>query len=225
MDQGEWAFSFRLVVVLRRRNIVRAKFILAVAVCCLLSATVSVAAPVMIVGSHDLVEDSTGQTISLYVTGTAQVTGFNLRAQIGDGTGSGDEPVFESVDFSGGMWDAYANTVTGGPVGGFEQFAQASVAFNDSVSISASGLLVTFSVDTTGFFDGDSFALKLESTEIGADSDFVAIGGSTVAPDILNGIINIGTAPVPEPATLSLLAIGGTVAIGLALSRRRKRSL
>jgi hypothetical protein len=172
------------------------------------------AAPIITVGSHDLQENSPGQTVQLYVTGLEQVTSFNLRAQIGDGMGANPEPIFQAISFGGGMWDTYANTVMGGPVSGAEQFAQATVAFNTSVSVPADGLLLTLTIDTTGFFDGDSFDLLLKSTQIGADSDFVQIGGGTLAPDITNGTINV----VPEPASIGLLAVGGLMAL-----RRRKR--
>jgi len=191
----------------------RVQLLVALAVTCVLSAAVS-AAPIINVGSHDLMENTSGETIQLYVTGTDQVTAFNLKAQIGDGTGPNAEPVFESIAFGGGMWDAYAYTVTGGPISGAEQFAQASVAFNTTVSVPADGLLLTLTIDTTGFFDGDSFDLLLKGTEIGSDSDFVVIGGGTLAPDITNGTINV----VPEPASMSLLALGGLMAL-----RRRKR--
>ena len=191
----------------------RVQLLVVLAVTCVLSAAVS-AAPIINVGSHDLQENASGQIVYLNVTGTDQVTAFNLKAQIGDGTGPNAEPVFESIAFGGGMWDAHANTVTGGPISGAGQFAQASVAFNTSVSVPADGLLLTLTIDTTGFFDGDSFDLLLKGTDIGSDSDFVVIGGGTLAPGITNGTINI----VPEPTSMALLSMGGLLAL-----RRRKQ--
>ena len=64
----------------------RATLLAVLAVISVLSASAS-AAPIINVGSHDLLENTSGETIQLYVTGTDQVTAFNLKAQIGDGTG------------------------------------------------------------------------------------------------------------------------------------------
>lgn len=199
------------------RIAIRETCLAALVAICALAGTAS-AAPIINVGSHDLQENTPGQVIYLQVTGTEDVTGFNLRAQIGDGTGPNAEPVFEAIGFGGGMWDAHPNTKIGdGPVVSAEQFAQYSVAFNQNTpayTATADGLLVSLTVDTTGFFDGDSFDLLLKDTQIGADSDLVVIGGGTLAPEITNGTINV----VPEPATMSLLALGSLMAL-----RRRKK--
>ncbi len=147
------------------------------------------AVPTIDVGTRIVMENSTGQTLRLSVSGGDLVTAFNLRAQLGDGLGGGPEPIFQTINFAGGIWDAYPRSVTGGSVSGAEQFAQASVAFSSSVSVPAAGLLVTFTIDTRGFYDGDSFPLRLKETEIGADSDFVVTGGDTLIPNITNGQI------------------------------------
>ena len=41
-----------------------------------------------------------------------KVTGFNLNAQLGDGSGGNPEPNFQSIEFAGGIWDAYPYTIT-----------------------------------------------------------------------------------------------------------------
>src|SRR5712691_5403409 len=72
---------------------------------------------VITVGDHTLLPNTANQVIEIRVTGDSQVTGLNVRAQIGDGTGVMPEPVFNGASFSGGIWDAHPNTVTGGPLG------------------------------------------------------------------------------------------------------------
>ena len=126
------------------------------------------------------------------------VTGFNLRAQLGDGTGPVQEPVFEAVDFTGGMWAAYPAATTGGPVAGWEQFAQASVVFNRSGdAVPAEGLAVTLVISTAGLTAG-SYPLRLAGTEIGADSDFVGLQAAEVTVSIVQGSLTVG-APWQNP--------------------------
>jgi hypothetical protein len=150
------------------------------------------------VGQIHLTADSTAQRIPLYVGGAAMAAGFNLRAQLGDGPGGADEPVFTAVDFAGGIWDAQPVTVVGGPVTRAPQFAQASAVFTAARQESpAGGLLVTLVVDTTGFDQGQTFPLKLSATGIGLDCDFVAVGGSTFVPSIQNGTIHLSSGQAP----------------------------
>jgi len=148
--------------------------------------------PSIIVGDHDLLPDTANQVISILVTGASDVTGMNVRAQIGDGTGPQAEPNFADVDFTGGIWDAHPNTVTGGPVSGAEQFLQGSVVFNNmGDEVSANGVVVKLVVDTTGFTEGE-FDLRLSDTDIGVDSAFILEGGADLAPAVTNGTITIG---------------------------------
>jgi len=130
------------------------------------------------------------------VTGDELVTGFNLRAQIGDGLGPQSEPVFQAINYTGGIWDVHPFTVMGGPIGGAEQYAQSSLAFNNSGdSVIADGVLATLIIDTTGIAEG-TYDLKLSNTDIGDDSTFVALGGSEIAAMITNGTITISGAPL-----------------------------
>ena len=180
--------------------------------------TTASATPIIDVGNHDLIANQANQAIEIYVTGGDSVTGFTLQAQIGDGDGANPEPVFSSISFAGAIWgdgtgvgagnDAYT-ILDPDPISGVEMLAQPSLAFNTTgVSRSANGLVVTLLIDTTGFSSG-TYDLKLAGSVLGEDSDFAG-----VAATITNGSITI-----PEPATLSLLALGG-----LALIRRRRRA-
>jgi len=155
--------------------------------------------PNVVVGDHVLMPDQANQNITLYVDGVDLVTGFNLRAQIGDGIGPQNEPIFQDVNFGGGIWDVYPYSVMGGPVGGAEQYAQASVVFNEpDQTVISNGTLVSLSIDTTGIFSG-VYSLNLAATDIGADSTFLAIGGTEIPVTITNGNISVLASP---PTTL-----------------------
>ena len=152
------------------------------------------------VGDHILLPDQPGQEIILSVSGDEQVTGFNLRAQIGDGLAGQDEPVFQDIDFSDGIWDPNSYTTLGGPVSGAEQYAQASIVFTQTgVSVLGNGKILTLIIDTTGIIDG-VYDLKLAGTDIGVDSAFLAEGGVEIPTNITNGSIS-----VPHSSTVNLV--------------------
>jgi hypothetical protein len=154
---------------------------------------VATTSPQITLGTYSLNANQSGQRIPIYVTGLDQVTGFNLDAQI---VGS-SAPKFQSIDFTGGIWDAHPTTVGGGPVAGSPQYAQASVIFtNSGDQTQANGLLCTLVVDTTGYAAGQSFALKLAGSGIGADSSFVLYGGAVDPATVTNGSIQLSQASV-----------------------------
>ncbi|MFO0916559.1 MAG: PEP-CTERM sorting domain-containing protein [Pirellulales bacterium] len=162
-----------------------------------LTASTGKAASEINVGVKKLLPHTPGQTIQLLAVPGAtvdQVTGFNLRAQLGDGLGPQPEPQFTSVDFqTQSIWNA-PFTVLGGPVAGAPQYAQASVVFNQSgVASAASGLVVTVTVDTSGLMNGQ-YDFKLNATDIGFPSVFIGQGGVDVPVSIVNGVIDLSGA-------------------------------
>ena len=137
------------------------------------------------VGGYALLPDTPGQIVRVFVRGGDLVTGFNLRAQIGDGQGPGAEPVFQAIGFGGCIWDAAPYWTLGGPIAGAPQLAQASVLFPETgVTVPAEGALVALMIDTTGFTANEMFSLSFAGTEIGADSEFIDVGAGPLTPFI-----------------------------------------
>ena len=171
------------------------------------TASLAFAAPVIDVGTITLQANKPGQIVPVLVSGGDPVTGFNLRAQIGDGINP--SPIFQSISFAGGIWDAHPSTTTGNLVAGFDEYAQLSVAFNTNVTVPATGVLTMLTIDTTGITTDSVYALKLSGVElIGQDSDLLLSGGSTLTPTIKNGTLHV---VVPEPSALGLLGIASVM--------------
>ncbi|MCY2987719.1 MAG: dockerin type I domain-containing protein [Planctomycetota bacterium] len=151
-------------------------------------------------GVHQLLPNTPHQAVAITVTRSdlavdPTVTGFNLCAQLGDGSGPAQEPSFEAVDFGGGIWTAYATTTTGGPVAGAPQFAQASVVFNNTgEAVPPEGLVVTLIISTAGLAQG-SYPLRLAATEIGVDSEFIGLQATQITAAIAGGTIQITARP------------------------------
>lgn len=174
---------------------------------------------VILVGAHDLQPNMANQSVFIDGSGSEPVTGFNLFAQIGDGAGGVAAPVFQAVDFSGGVWDAYPFTPTGGPLIGAETRAEASVVFNSTgQSVSPNGRIVRLLIDTTGIFGG-TYDLKLSGTLAGIDSHYLGTEGAEIPIEITNGRLNV----VPEPSSLMILLLSGLgTAFGTSWARRRR---
>ena len=151
---------------------------------------VALTPPDIDVGTHYLLAGATNQEVQIYVTGLDKVTGFNLNAQLGDGSGGNPEPNFQSIEFAGGIWDAYPYTITGGVIGDDQQLIQASIDFdNTGNEVLADGLLVTLAIDTSGFSATEIFDLKLSIDAGPLDSEFILYNGYEIYPTIVHGEI------------------------------------
>lgn len=184
--------------------------------CIALSGTAALAEPAIDIGTFTLLPNTANQTITIPVTGGDAVTGFDLRAQIGDGTGPEVEPSFQTIDFGAGtIWANHSATVV--PTTGTPSVQQYSVVLNNiGDSVSASGTLVNLTISTVGVSPG-SYPLLFSGTQIGSPSVFVGNQGVDIPATITNGTINVSS--TPEPCALSLIALGGA-----AILLRRRRS-
>lgn len=183
------------------------------AACIALSGSTALAVPTIDVGTFTLLPNTANQTITIPVTGGDAVTGFNLRAQIGDGTGPEVEPSFQSIDFgTGTIWSTHSITVV--PTTGAPSVQQYSVVLNNmGDSVPALGSLVNFTISTVGVSPG-SYPLLFSGTQIGVPSVFIGNQGVDIPASITNGTINV----TPEPGALCLMALSGA---GILLRRRR----
>jgi hypothetical protein len=172
--------------------------------------------PLINVGTHELQPGTPNQTVPIYVSGGDAVEGLNLYVGVGDGGAllggtDGSAPAITGLDIVTGTIFGANNTGQQTP-NQTVQFWSASTTTN-SGSVSASGLLATIIVDTTGFTAGNSYDLMLASYPAATgvpDSDFGGVPGT-----FINGTLTI----VPEPGALGLLA----ALAGAALLHRRRR--
>jgi hypothetical protein len=187
----------------------------ALAACIALSGTAALAEPSIDVGTFTLLPNTANQIISIPVTGGDAVTGFNLRAQIGDGSGPEVEPSFQSIDFGAGtIWAAHSTTVE--PTTGTPSVEQYSVVLNTlGDSVSASGTVVNLTISTLGVSPG-SYPLLFSGSQIGSPSVFIGNQGVDIPASISNGTINVSS--TPEPCAFSIVALSGA---GLLMRRRR----
>jgi hypothetical protein len=171
----------------------------------LLTPTSVIAQPVIQVPTY-LLRQGTSQTLSLTVSGTTPQTGFNLRAQLGDGTGPIAEPRFTAVSFATPLWQQFPSTTLGGPLAGFEQYAQAGVIYTQSgVSAPASGELVRLTVSAVGSSTG-LHPFRLSTHDFGVDSDFLAAGGNPIPTSITNGNLLVHGSALNIPAGVTARA-------------------
>ncbi|MBI1310044.1 hypothetical protein GC176_01965 [bacterium] len=153
------------------------------------------------VGNHVLQPDMAGQELQIQVSGGDEVQGVTLRVQIGDGGpeagGSQDGPSIQTVDILTGTVFESNNTglrqdVDGDSPDTVPQFERAETT-TSSGTVSASGLLATITIDTTGFTSGQ-FPLLLAGT---LDGDTILPPASAGDVSITNGILAISSSSSP----------------------------
>jgi hypothetical protein len=211
------------------RNI---QFVLLTAIAVLGWAVNAQAVPTINLGNYDLLPNTPGQKIPLYVTGIVPSNGaqtggavdaMDLSVSINEGGvdfGGLPGPAITSFDLDTGptIWvppNANGYDVENEYLGG--QLANiAFITFSNFVHV-AEGPLATLIIDTTGF-NGGTYPLRLSggiiSVELG-DTQFYGVGlpgsGGAIVTSI-NYDFYGGTAGqitiVPEPSSLALAAIG-----------------
>ena len=113
------------------------------------------------VGTHILLPNTANQVVSIWVNGGEQIAGEDFFAQIGDGGaflgGSNTKPAFTNVDvLSGTIFAANNNGAFGDPNGtpsgsnAAHPLIWVDGTTTVSGTVSASGLLATLTLDTTG---------------------------------------------------------------------------
>lgn len=118
--------------------------------------------------------------------GDPLVRGLNLRAQLGDGRGPEDEPIFASVSYLDTIWSAYANQVIGGVIEDEPQFLQSTIILTDQndPSLVAEGTIARLMIDARSI-DSGAYEVRLSDTPF-PDTDF-----AQVPADIVTGTLTI----------------------------------
>ena len=173
-------------------------------------------AATVIVGDHDLQPETPNQTITIDVSGGDNTWSLSFFAQIASGSATGT-PMFEDP---GGV-DIITGTIFAGDNIGQQSdtytnqlwYCWTQVQDPPSNPVTASGLLVTLSIDTTGAAPG-TYDLLLSGTLWG-DTELLDQSADPISLTITNGTITV----VPEPATLGLMGLGGA---GLLVRLRRR---
>ena len=169
--------------------------------------------------SWSLLPNTPDQQVMVYVMGNDSVAAFDFDVTIGGGGqawGVNDVgPRITDVVLNGtGM--VFANCPQS-PVDIFSpdaMYAYTNVT-TSSGAVSADGLLVKLTIDTTGFSSvGQSWALAMDYSDFVLDD----ASGTKLIPTISNGVLTI----VPEPGTLVLLASLLVLLPAVACWRRKR---
>lgn len=156
------------------------------------------------VGKHYLIPNQANQKILIWVIGSELIQGMNFNAQIGAGQYE-TAPEFQNADLlTGTIFES--NHLTPMNLANWPHL-QIWTIVTEVDTVLANGLLVTFTIDTTGFNEG-SWAFNLKDT-LNGPTDFA----TAPPPSIIDGSITIaypGDANldgIVGPADLSTLAI------------------
>lgn len=161
-------------------------------------------------GTHQI-ENKPGQVIDLYVTGGAEIAGFDLALQIGAGAAG---PKITWVDLESGIFAGNHSGQTDNGSSDRTAFYSISSA-GENPPVLAEGLLMRVTFDATGTPEG-VYSLAFEGIEIPgfgvADSEFT-LTGPPVSATFLPGTITV----VPEPGAACAMGV-----LALAVCRRRR---
>jgi hypothetical protein len=142
-------------------------------------------------GMHVLAPNTPGQQVQILVSGGEAVSGVDFFVQVGDGgtAGGGDDtgPIITNLDLLTGTIFAANNT---GVFTDPTPLLWGATTTTSSGSVSASGLLATLTIDTTGITAGQ-FDLILNPSSTGP----TAFADSGVATMLVHGSLQIGAAP------------------------------
>ncbi|MBN2473344.1 MAG: hypothetical protein JXB62_01955, partial [Pirellulales bacterium] len=165
---------------------------------CLLAAMIEV-------GDHVLDPDTPDQEIGIYITGDEQVTGMNLFVQVGDGgpeVGGTDGPAITGADMITGT--IFEEDSVGGANPAAPQIYISYIYLEtENSTVTSDGLLVTLTIDTTGFLASDvnnPWDLRMTDT---LDLPTQLLDNSPdpqpVPLTIINGTITIADTPNQPP--------------------------
>lgn len=175
-------------------------------------ATACPAALTITVGTHQVPESTNTIRVPISIAGGDLVSDMVGMIQVGDGgplVGGSNGPTITAVSYAGSIWTTapggFANSATVAlPAQIYDPNLSLRVA---GQKVSGSGLLLTFTLDVTGFKPG-RFELKLAGTR-GGDTSFQC-SGTNVPVLINNGWLLVGTnAPVLPAAPKLAIAPAG----------------
>jgi hypothetical protein len=178
----------------------------------------------IVVGNHNLLPNTPGQEIGIFITGGDPIQALNFRVLLGDGGpvlgGDDDGPSISGSIYGPGMiFEHNHSAFSNQSIPPF--FVDLQTLVIGQTSLAAEGLLGSVIVNTTGKYSG-SWTLTMSeeggfaNTGLQGAGTTLAFGSDVIEVDILDGSITI----VPEPSSLVLLGFFG---IGLASYARRVR--